>query len=570
MTSDADGSVWILDQQEGLLRGQKGNVSAASLGGFRIDPKNINQIHSNGRGELWIGSVYGGLAVIDGHKTISYGSRDGVAPGPINAIETGRDGTMWVGTGGGLSRLRNGRWTTWTHSHGLPEGGVQGIIEDKSGSLWLSSREGLLSIPMKSLAGTPDGSPRILTGTAYGLSEGIRLPANRGMVNPRLTLSEDGRLWVATEDGVAVIDPKRLEANTIPPPVLVEQVTVDGSNLPMEGAPLVFRGRELKIDYTALSLMVPEKTKFRYKLESLDTAWQDAGTERTVLYRNLPPGPYRFMVTACNNDGVWNNNAAVLPFRVQTYFYQTWKFTALCLLALALSGWGLHHLRQRNLRTRFELILQERARLTRELHDTLLQGFAGVVYQLEAACRQFDHAPAISRLKLQRAIEQADDSLREARETLSFMRLSSIESSSLVEALAVAARKLTDETAIHFETNVVGDIRQLRYDLEANLYILTREAINNAVNHAKPRTITLDMIYSADRLQIAVTDDGRGFDPAAICEDKHHFGIPGMRERAHQIGAILTINSHIGRGTSITVALPVRYPRQASASAGSA
>src|ERR1017187_2821867 len=175
--------------------------------------------------------------------------------------------------------------------------------------------------------------------------------------------------------------------------------------------------------------MVQERIRFKYQLEGLDRNWTDADGRRSVAYVDLPPSRYRFRVIACNNDGVWNREGAALAFLIKPYFYQTWWFAAACAGALGLLGWGAVRLRVRRVVSRLQLIAQERARLTRELHDSLLQGFVGVVYQLEAVARQFETAPAASKQRLERAIEQADHSLQEARRTILAMRLPALENS---------------------------------------------------------------------------------------------------------------------------------------------
>lgn len=566
MESDPDGSLWLEDERRGLLKARDGHVWPASIPGTAADQKGIYELRAGVAGTLWIGLFQGGVTAVQHNTATTYLPRDGLASGPVNAIHSDSKGILWVGASGGLSRLRNGIWTTWTSEHGVPEGGIQGIIEDNLGALWLSTGDGLLSVPMASLASMPDGVPGVLGGSRYGVSEGIRLGSSRGMANPRLAKSPDGRLWIATNDGLAMIDPRGLEPNSLPPPVAITRISVDGLRLKANGAmPASFHGRELEIEYTALSLVESENNRFSYLLEGLDPVWRDAGTRRTAIYTNLPPGSYRFVVRACNNDGVWNRTGAELNLLIPPFFYQTWWFRALGVLAPFLAGWGFYLLRERTLRANFEAILQERSRITREVHDTVLQGFAGVVFQLQVAWSQFHSAPELARQKLERALEQADESLREARETLSFMRLSTVEHSTLVEALTLAGKKLTEGTSIQFSTDLTGCSRRLRYDLQSHLYILAREAIYNAVNHARASHIKVVCAYSAYDVVLTVQDDGIGFDLDAISETSQHFGISGMRDRARQIGAALTINSSLGRGTSIVVVVTERDRRDVEA-----
>jgi signal transduction histidine kinase len=331
---------------------------------------------------------------------------------------------------------------------------------------------------------------------------------------------------------------------------------VDGRPVEIHSASeIAFRGRELQIAYTGLSLMVPERVRFRYKLDGFDWTWTDAGTRRNVVYVNLPPGRYRFRVIACNNDGVWNTSGAGLAFRLAPYFYQTSWFAVSCVGVLALLIWGFHWLRVRRLVSRFQLVSRERARVTRELHDSLLQGFSGVVYQLEAAARLFESNPELSKERLDRAIDQADQSLGETRRTIMSMRLPALEHHTLPEALSTIGAQLTEGTPITFHLTVKGLIRQLGYEVQANIYLIGREAITNAVNHAEPRRILAQMTYSEREVRLTVQDDGSGFDLEAASEKKDHWGVAGMRERANQIGASFTLESALGRGTKIGVSV---------------
>jgi ligand-binding sensor domain-containing protein/signal transduction histidine kinase len=554
ITGDPSGTIWLADTKNRLLAIRNGVARALSIPG--AENKRIYQLQVDHLGRVWVGFYQGGVASLNGGSAKFYGTQQGLTGGPVQAIYEDRTGAMWVGTGAGLSRFRNGSWTAWTAQHGLPEGGVQAVIEDNRDGLWLATGNGLLRLGMAELNQTPDGSPKRLTFTQYGRSDGLRLANTVSMMGPRLARSEDGRLWICTEDGIAVIDPARIRGNPLPPPVVIEQILIDGRPVDINSASeIAFRGRELQIAYTGLSLVAPERVRFRYKLDGFDRTWTDAGTRRNVVYVNLPPGRYRFHVLACNNDGVWNTSGAGLAFRLAPYFYQTTWFAASCVGALALLIWGFHRLRVQRLVSRFQLVAQERARVTRELHDSLLQGFSGVVYQLEAAARLFASNPELSKERLERAINQADQSLGETRRTIMSMRLPALENHTLPEALSAIGAQLTKGKPVTFHLTVKGPGRQLRYDVQANIYLIGREAITNAVNHAEARRIFAQMMYSEREVRLTVEDDGSGFDPEAAKEKKDHWGVAGMRERANQIGASFTLESAPGRGTKIGVSV---------------
>jgi signal transduction histidine kinase/ligand-binding sensor domain-containing protein len=557
ITEDRTRGIIAADARQGLFSIRQDRAEKLSLSG--LERNDIYQILAGRNGVLWIGYYQGGISAVRGNSAQFYGPQAGLAGGPVQGIYEDRDGTLWVGTRGGLSRFRGAKWTTWTTQQGLPEGGVNGIIEDDYKGLWLMTGSGILRLEQTGRNDFREASPGHLAFALYGRTEGLRLPSVKNMANPRIAKAQDGRLWVATEDGVAVIDPHRIRSNPVPPPVAIEQLLVDGR--PIEIGPasgIELRGSELQIVYTGLSLTVPESVRFRYRLDGLDRNWTDAGTRRNVAYVNLSPGKYLFRVTASNNDGVWNATGASLAFQIAPYFYQTPWFAVLCAGIVALLAWGIHRLRVRRLVTRFQLVAQERARVTRELHDSLLQGFSGVVLQMEAAARQFESNPGVSKQRLERAIDQADHSLTEARRTIMSMRLPALENHSLPEALSAVGSQATEGTSITFQLAVRGHVRQLPYDAQANLYLVGREAITNAVSHARAKRIAAQLTYSTKETRLTVEDDGSGFDVESAKAKKDHWGVLGMQERARHLGASLSIDSAAGRGTKIEVALPGR------------
>jgi len=561
ISGNKTGAIALADAKQGLFTVRNGVARPLSIPGLQTE--GIYQLQFDRDGVLWIGYYKGGIAALAGTAARVYTVHDGLGEGPVRAIYQDRAGAIWAGTGTGLSRFRNGTWTAWTTRNGLPEGGVHGIIEDdreddRQGALWLVTASGLVRVPLAELnkpnAPGPNPAAKPLSFRLFGRNDGLRLASSGNMLNPRVMKSDDGRIWLCTEDGVAIVDPVRMRSNPVPPPVAIEQVVVDGKKLDVDSpSGIAFQGRQLEISYTALSLMAPERIRFKYRLDGLDRDWIDAGTQRSVDYVNLPPRPYRFQVIACNNDGVWNTRGAVLVFRVPPHFYQTTWFIAFCIALAASAVWGAHQLRVRGVVSRFQLIAQERARLTRELHDSLLQGFAGVVYQLEAVAHQLDTAPEAGKQRLGRAIDLADQALLEARRTILSMRLPALEHSTLPEALSAIAARLTEGTPVVFRLDVKGRVRQLPYDAQANVYLIGREAIANSVNHARASRILAALAYSEKELRLTVQDDGSGFDPQEAIARQDHWGMAGMRERAKTIGASFALDTSPGRGTKIEV-----------------
>jgi signal transduction histidine kinase/ligand-binding sensor domain-containing protein len=561
ITEGPDGTLWLADSAQGLQRLRKGRLEPFTAGGIGAG-KAIYKLMADHTGNLWVGYFDRGLAVLRGASVQAYDVQAGLAAGPVQALYEDTSGAVWVGTREGLSRFRKSQWTTWTSRQGLPPGGVQAIIQDTYRHLWLVTSSGLLRAEMPDLDRQPDGVGQQLSLAIYGPNDGIRLAEGVPTANPRIAISGDGRLWFSTDDGLAGMNPAPVRSNGLPPPVLVEQMTVDGKPLRIAPAEIALRSHSVEFEYTALSLTLPEAIRFRYQLEGFDKDWIDAGARRQIAYASLPPRHFRFHVIACNNDGVWNTAGAAVAFRCEPFFYQTWWFVAVCCGVLGLCAWLVHRYRLGLLRSRFQLVLDERARLTRELHDTLLQGFTGVVFQLEAASRQLLSSPGDGRRRIDLALEQADQSLKEARQALSCLRLPALENTPLPDALAEAARQIVDGTSIRFHMELKGTVRELPYEVQANLFIIAREAMNNAMSHAKPGRISLELDYSPDGTRLAVQDDGIGFDPQ-VPQQAGHLGVTGMRERARKIAGSLTVESGAGRGTTVEIVVPSKRHRGA-------
>jgi ligand-binding sensor domain-containing protein/two-component sensor histidine kinase len=550
-TAQVGDTVWLADSKKGLATIRQGSIVPEPIAG--LNPKELYQLAATRNGDLWIGFFNGGISVIrQGTCVHRFAPGDGQAPGAVQAIFEDKSGNVWIGTSQGLSRYRDGAWTTWTERDGLPAGGVQGVIEDLSSRIWLLTLVGLAALPAEAQSGN-FGSPPRLALTVYGPGDGIRMKPVGGRVNPRITMSPDGRIWFGTAGGLAGLDPASIRMNRIPPPVEIQDLLIDGKKAALPGSGREIHGRSVEVEYTALSLTLPETVRFRYMLEPVNSSWVEAGTTRRMGYANLSPGHYKFRVTACNNDGAWNPVGASLNFAIDPRFYQTWWFAVLVTATIGLIGFAMHRGRMRLMRSRFQLILQERTRLARDMHDTLLQGFAGVIYQLAAASRLMSTAPARGQEKLAKALEQADQSLSEARQMLSSLRLSALENATLAEALRTAGEQVTSGSTIRFELSVQGQKRELPYEMQAALYIIAREAMNNAFNHAQPDGIAVKLVYSADAVSLAVRDTGSGFELHAAESRPAHWGLAGMRERARQIGGILTIQTSPGAGTTVEV-----------------
>ena len=574
LAADTSGDLWIAHREQGLLRLSDGEVQAiawaeisrdAGLGredsAFRlaVDPE---------RGGLWLGFRFGGLAYFaDGKARAAYTAVDGLGEGQVRQVRVDDEGVVWAATEGGLSRLDGGRIATLSGRHGLPCDTVDWMIEDDAGDVWLYMACGLVRIAQAELDAwfRSDASARgSIRATVFGTSDGVRNEAAIGSFTPHVAKSSDGRLWLASNSGVGVVDPSNLPHNALPPPVHVEQIVADreaydaaSTAAPVRLPPLV---RDLRIDYTALSIVAPEKVQFRYRLEGYDVDWVDAGTRRQAFYNDLRPGDYRFRVVASNNDGVWNEEGASIDFAIARTFYQTRWFAVLCIAAAAVVLSLLYVLRARQIEARVAMRLDERLaereRIARDLHDTFLQSVQGLMLKFQAVmARMPEDAP--SRALLEQALDRADQVLAEGRDRVYELR-SAAEAQELPQALTAVAADLTPNVPTEFRITVEGAPRALHPVVREEAFLIGAEALRNAFRHAAARHIDLEIEYSRKGLSLRVVDDGRGFDVTALSQNapSKHFGLTGLRERARKIRSQLEVSSLEGTGTEVRLRVP--------------
>ena len=354
-----------------------------------------------------------------------------------------------------------------------------------------------------------------------------------------------------------MVDPSRLVRVLPPTPVVVEELFVNGQSRDPGTVHKLSPGMSnVSFEYTALSLVVPMRIAFRYKLEGFDPDWVEAGTRREAFYTNLPPGNYQFRVAARNSDGANWEVGQPVTFTILPHFYQTFWFLPSCLLAVGLAIFGAYRLRVRTIKEQMRAVVAERSRIAREFHDTLMQGFSGVTMEMQALSARLPHSQ--ERGTLEEIIRDAANCVRDARRSVAGLRHDPMADSGLSAAIAQAARQLTETGDIRLRLNMRSCPRRLPVDVEYNLLRIVQEAITNAVKHSVAHSIDLTLDGSGRHILLAIEDDGSGFGSVDPTEGRTgHYGIIGMRERATQIGATLRIDSEAGRGTAIRVTLPI-------------
>ena len=596
---DSQGALWVGTDGQGIAR-----ISEAGVVRYTMKQGLVNDFTrafcEDRDGHIWIGTD-GGLSRFSSGAFWNFNTEDGLAYGSIRALLLDRSGDLWVATDGGLSRFRSGKFTTdplverlrgqkvwalhedsegglWIGTHGagiflfksgelaqftiregLPSNKIHFIAEDSLGNLWMSGPSGIISVSRRELEKLSRQPAGQLAVRVYSTADGLSTNQMNGGVQPAGALTSAGELWFPSAKGAVRIEPDG-SAPRSAPPVLIEQALADDHDVPFSGSLRLAPGRgKLEIHYTAIRLRSPERTRFKYWMENFDPAWTDAGQRRVAYYTNLPAGNYRFHVVAYEMDDPRNAAEQILNIHWQPHFYQTAWFLALCALAAATLAWGWYRLHVRNIRQRFAAVLEERNRLAREMHDTLIQGCVGVSALLEAASSAREVSPSISDELLDRARNEVRAAVDEARLAVWNLRQGSGEG--LAPAVSQLARRTEQETGISVKFESSGVPLALGAEGERSLLMIIREALQNAVRHAAPKNLSVRLSFNRSGLQVEVEDDGCGFDPSIIhSSNGRHYGLIGMRERAEKLGGEFLLTSSPGRGTQVRLSIPPTKP----------
>jgi len=515
----------------------------------------IGALFEDSKGNLWVGTL-GGLSKISDGKLQTFTTKEGLSSNTVISVYEDAAGDLWIGTnGGGLNRLRGDKFVSYRNA--VAADVIYRILEDKQQNLWCSSNKGIFRVSKSELDKVAADANATVNPVFYGPADGTLTRECSGGGHPAGWKTSDGRMWFATIKGLAVIDPEHIPLNTSPPPIAIEQIFIDNQSVPLtQKLKISPDASRLDFYYTALSFIAPENVRFKYKLEGFDDNWIDGGARRVASYTNLRPGNYTFRVIAANNDGVWNESGAAVEFYLQPHFYQTYWFYLICLLLLALTAWQLYRLRVRRIASQFQAVLAERSRIAREIHDNLAQDILGISVQLELVARLMPVATETAKGHLDRARILVRNSMTEARRYVWDLRSQELQKKDLPAALRDTTKRLTAESNIEAVVEVAGLLRPLPPDVETNLLRIGQEAINNAVKHAQANRIDVALNFDTRNVRLSIRDDGRGFDPDEQIADDH-FGLIGMRERAAQVGGVLSIKSAKERGTEIVVEAPL-------------
>ena len=549
---DRQGRVWFSNYEDGVYRYDGGWTHIPPDSPDAI----VSSLDRDHRGRI-VADAWTGVVRWDGERreTIGVPVKE---RGTVFAIDAGPDDTL-MGSERGLMRITDTA-TQFLSAARFPWlRQISGIARSAAGQTWFYTDDKVVRVQTADLVRAFRDPRAALPIRLFDIKDGLYgTAANR--TKSDAVVGGDGRVWVATRAGVFTIDPAGLSGNKMPPPVLITSVIADGVRFAGNGAVTLPKGvRTLEIDFTGLSLSIPERNRFRYKLEGFDDDWVDPGARREAFYTNLAPGRYVFRVKAANNDGVWNETGAAVELTVPPTFFQSWPFYLLIVAGLSGLLWLAYVLRLQQVSARIRAAMQERMserdRIARELHDTLLQGVQGMLLKLQAASGRIP-ARLEARAMMDATLDEAEDVLIEVRDRVGSLRAAS--GGDLVAAVTAISRRMDHQDGVTVSVRAEGAARAVRPLVVEEIERIVTEALFNAHRHAAASTISVEVHFLPDSLEILVRDDGRGIEPAILEKGGRagHYGIGGMRERARRIEGTLSIRSTPGEGSEVWLTVP--------------
>ena len=552
ITSDSRGDVWIYDLEAGLFRWDGKQLLAAPL---PTELRNARIVmYGDRNGQVWIAFDDGqnsSVVIRDAEGRFEFlGSKHNLPPGAYRTIYEDARGAVWVS---GFNNLIGRFVDKQFHPQMGKLDNGRAIIEDESGRLWISAGPGIMAVDKDELdAAYRDG--RAFEYESFDELDGVAGTSTGFLFGDQnVARAADGRLWFVTGAGITVVDPRAIRTTAFSPRPRIDYAAADGQ---MVAAPATFELRpglvKLEIFYGALNLTSPHKTRFKYRLEGFDSGWVDAGPRRQVVYTNLPPRSYRFHVMATAGDSA--TESAAWQFYIRPAFYQRRWFWPLCVALLAAGTAGAWWVHLRRVHNQFVVVLEERARLSREIHDTLLQGLVGVALQFDIIGHDLKEPQ--SKARLERIRNELERYVREARQAIWDLRSLTLEQRDLVSALREACEETAARVSATCDFSIVGTPRPCSSHLTEQLLHIAREAMANAARHAQPNHITVTLEFAEPSVILRIADDGRGFDPTSVTADSKHFGLVTMRERTGTISGSFHLESTKGRGTTVVVVAP--------------
>ena len=601
LAEDGNDDLWIGTWGGGAFRFKDGKFEQyAQQQGLPGD--RVRSIVAAPDGSLWFASNEGLSRMRNGHLR-NYTIADGLSSNHMIAVYADRHGEILAASSAGIDRKTGDRFVPLWSPHQIvdphfigfgetqfgelyafsaprgisridgnrlvdigPDLDLLGMAEVHGQELWFSGRNGILRVPAASGRLSWEDRSDPFEYTKFGLADGLN-STQCSVGAPNIIVDRGNRLWVPTVQGLAMIDLLRLPQPRRPPAVFIEEVTVDQRTQPLPDRTVLPPGNhhvELKFD--AIELTSPERIRFQYRLDGVDGTWLDAGTSRTAVYTSVPIGRHLFHFRACNSDGIWDREGIAYGIIQEPFFYETNAFRLIAVAVLIMLGAAAYRLRVRQIAAgmhgRFDERLAERTRIARELHDTLLQSFQGLLLRFQAVSNLLPNRPDEAKHRLDGAIDQAAQAITEGRDAVRELRASTVPACDLDVAISTLGEELIAEeggdNAPLFHLQVEGMPRDLQPILRDEVYRIGSEALRNAFRHGKARRIEAEIRYDEKQLRLRLRDDGKGIDAKLLNQDGEpgHWGLPGMRERAKLIGGRLDVWSELDSGTEVELSVP--------------
>ena len=562
-----DGAMWI-GTADGLVRWLDGKVEKyGQKEGLQVP--DVRAIGQTLDGTLWFGMMGGGLGSLKNGEMRVFTRADGLSSDFVQCLHVDTDGALWIGTyGGGMSRLKNGRFHNYSLANWPPGPFICNIEEDDFTNLWVSSTAGIFRITLKSLAANADlGKPLEILG--YGRSEGMATERCSGGMQPAACRTADGRLWFTTEKGLAVIHPDHASFKSMPAPVKLESVQVDGQPLawdPGSRSPLLIEPgwNRLEFQFTALSFVAPEEIQFQYRLDGWDSAWVDGGTKRVCDYNFLPPGDYVFRVRARNHDGGWDSQDARLAFVALPHLWQTWWFhLASVLSGASLLGCTVWIVSRRRMRRKLEIaerqqaLEKERTRIAKDIHDHLGANLTRISLLSQSAHGDLDlQSPAAA--QLERIFDTARELTRSMDEIVWAVNPHHDTLDSLASYLGHFAQEYLVPLGLRcrLEMPLQLPLWPISAETRHNVFLAFKETLHNVVKHAGATEVSVHLALMGQAFQLTIQDNGRGFDTHSRSgRAERGNGLKNIRQRMVKNGGTCEIHSSPGQGTRVVLCI---------------
>jgi ligand-binding sensor domain-containing protein/signal transduction histidine kinase len=611
----AAGDVWVARRNGGLTRlmaeGNTVRESPRRQQSASISMRDaVYSVYREANGTVWAGTLHDGLRRLRNGTWHTFTTKDGLPSDSISVITGNESGRIFVGTPNGLAEFRNDHWTDYNTHDGLPPGAIESLFLDASDTLWIGTSRGIAFMRSGNVH-VPLGAPTALYGEILGIAEkngwlwiatsdhilrvrssallkeayaegdyrefGVTdgLPSVEGIRrSPSVELDNRGNIWFSLKQGISLLPASAFADPAYPVTVRIDGMLVDGKTVATGDHIRISSGRHrLTFRYAGINVSNPVGVKYRYRLADVESAWSEPTPLREVDFTNIAPGHFEFQVAASNPDGVWNSNGAAIAFEVEPSILQTRWFQVASVGVLGLLALGVYQLRVQQLHRQFNIGLEarvnERTRIARDLHDTLLQTLHGLMFQFQAVRNLLPRRPEEATRSLDDAIEETEKALAESRDAIQGLRSGVNAQENLAELLQIAMQELTasaEGKAPIFDLIEEGERRSLSPAAKNEICRIAIEIVRNAFQHSNATRIEAEIRHDNRMLRVRIRDDGRGIDPKVLKDGGRpgHWGLQGIRERAERIGSQVDFWSESGAGTEFQLTVPAAIAYEAS------